>query len=111
MIMELKRECMNTRAKGSRFEREVRKVLERDGYFCVRQAASAFPDLIAIADNKKAYFIECKVNKYITKKEKEDLIEMKKYGGIAVAWPEYVGRKKVICFRDPQSEKVLVMSK
>lgn len=103
--------AINTREKGSKFEREVRKALEKDGYFVSRSAASAFPDLIAVSETKKVYFIECKCNKFITKGEKEELIKMRKYGGIAVAWPEYVCRNKVICFRDPQSEKVLVMSK
>ena len=103
---------MNTRAKGSRFEHEVKKALEKQGYFVIRQSCSRFPDLIAIGpETKKAYFIECKCNKYITKGEKEELINMRKFGGIAVAWPEYIGNKKVICFRDPQNNKTLVMDK
>jgi len=68
---------MNTRAKGSYFERTVRKYLEKRGYFVVRQAASSFPDLIAITPSGAVWMIECKVNKYLSKVEKEELMRLK----------------------------------
>ncbi len=72
-----------SRAKGYRFEQKVKHLLSSEGFFCVRQGKSAFPDLVAI--NKKTYLIECKVNKYISKQEREALIDYeKKYNIIPI---------------------------
>lgn len=65
-----------SRAKGYRFEQKVKHLLTNQGFFCVRQGRSVFPDLVAI--NKKTYLIECKVNKYISKQEREVLLDYEK---------------------------------
>ena len=67
---------INTKRKGARWERKVRKMLEQEGWFVVRQAASAFPDLVAISPQKDIYFIECKNHNYLSSKEKEALLEL-----------------------------------
>jgi len=66
-----------SRAKGYRFEQKVKHFLITEGFFCVRQGKSAFPDLVAI-NKKQVYLIECKVNKYISKEERKKLIEYEK---------------------------------
>lgn len=58
----------NPKAKGARFEREVKKIFENDGWFVVRQASSAFPDLLAEKKHRKIA-IECKTNKNDLKKQ------------------------------------------
>jgi len=72
----MKRKLRNPKRKGISFEREVRKYLEEAGYFVVRQAASSFPDLIAVAQTGRIYAYECKVNGKISSKEKKKLIEL-----------------------------------
>lgn len=71
-----------SRAKGYRFEQRVKHLLANQGFFCVRQGRSAFPDLVVITENK-TYLIECKVNKYISKEERRKLIKYKKEYNIA----------------------------
>lgn len=66
-----------SRAKGYRFEQKVKHFLIEQGFFCVRQGKSAFPDLVAIT-KKQVYMIECKVNKYISRQEREALVEYEK---------------------------------
>jgi len=67
---------MKAYAKGRRFEYEVRDDL-KSGFFIVRQAKSAFPDLIGIRKlTGKKICIECKVNGRLSKKEKNKLIEI-----------------------------------
>src|SRR3972149_1498746 len=80
--------------KGIKWERKVKEDLEKRGYLCIRQAASLFPDLIALFKGR-FYFIECKTDrKYLSRKEKEKLIIlMKQYGGLALlASKQRVGR-------------------
>jgi len=73
-----------SRAKGYRFEQKVKHLLSSEGFFCVRQGKSAFPDLVAI-NKKKVYLIECKVNKYISKQERKALLDYeKKYNIIPI---------------------------
>ena len=64
-----------SRQKGDRFERRVKKYLEDNNCFVIRQSASVFPDLIAFpydhSDiNGSVLLIECKCNKYISKEER-----------------------------------------
>jgi len=75
-----KRRLKNPKRKGIVFERKTRKVLEAQGFFCVRQAASIFPDIVAIAPKTgEVHFIECKVKaKYFSRREREYLLEMQK---------------------------------
>ena len=93
------RKVRNTKAKGSAWERVVRHKLEDDGWFVVRQAASAFPDLIAINKSPSGtvvMFVECKVGKYLSSEEKVTLQYFhQKYGVlIAVAYPKYSSASK-----------------
>ena len=92
---------INTKAKGSRFERRVKKILEEKGYFVIKQSASIFPDLIAIAPFRVVYLIECKVAKYISKEEKNRFDELKKYGVCRVAYP-----KK--CLHDKRKTEIIL---
>ena len=68
--------------KGYRFEREVQRTLEAQGYFVIRQGKSKFPDLIAIPPVVSCWtlprFIECKYNKKPTTQEIRKLIELEK---------------------------------
>ena len=98
---------LNTKAKGARFERQVRKFLEAQGCFVVRQAMSAFPDLLAITDNRRILFIECKVNKYLSQKEKRELLGQQ-YGEPWVAYPYYEGRRKHIAIRHVRTGKIYI---
>jgi len=65
--------------KGYYFEARVRKKLEEDGWFCIRQGKSKFPDFLCVRAMKifkniyenRILFVECKWNKYLSKKEKK----------------------------------------
>ncbi len=63
----------NPKAKGIAFEREVKKDLLAKGMFVVRQAASFFPDLVAISRDGNVTFVECKLHGQITKAEQHKL--------------------------------------
>ena len=78
---------MKSKLKGIRFEREVKRYLEDKGFFVVRQSASLFPDIIAI-DKINVYFIECKVNKYVSKAEKKKLRDLLELGIPLIAFPK-----------------------
>ena len=78
---------VNSRKKGDNFERRVKKHLQDRGFFVVRQSASSFPDLIAISE-KGVNFIECKVNKYISKDERAQLIDLQRFGDISICFNE-----------------------
>ena len=65
-----------SRKKGDRFERRVKQFFEDNNCFVIRQSASTFPDLIVFPFkeshiNSPVLLIECKVNKYISKEEKQ----------------------------------------
>lgn len=81
------------RRKGDAFERYVKSKLIKQGFFCARQPRSAFPDLIAVKKGDlgvaEIFFIECKVNKYISKEERAALKELS----------EKHGANAVVCFR------------
>lgn len=62
--------------KGIRFEREIQKLLESNGWFVFRCAESKPLDLIAVRD-KRILFIECKSN------YKEHGPELRRLAGIA----------------------------
>ncbi len=75
---------------GYRFEQRVKKYMKNKGWNVLRQAKSAFPDLLCwrhkgyilegnIKNDKYIYeivFIECKCNKYLNKEEKEKAIKI-----------------------------------
>lgn len=55
--------------KGRRFEYKVRDLLRQFGFYVVRSAKSAFPDLVALGKNG-TLLVECKVGKYLKPTEK-----------------------------------------
>lgn len=98
----------NARAKGSRLEREVKRILISKGYHCSRQAASVFPDLLAIKKGE-SLAIECKTNKYLSKKEKDSFSFLEGYfDKCMVAYPivnDMDKRKKYIVLCDYKDYK------
>lgn len=93
---------IKTKAKGARLERELKEKLNKMGYLVIRQAASQFPDLIALHNlktnptNPKPLLIECKTNKYLTKPEKEALENLNCYGMPCIAYPIKEHNRKII---------------
>jgi transcription elongation factor Elf1 len=65
---------VKTYAKGRRFEYQIKKLLESQGYTVFRFASSKPLDLVAIR-NGKVMFIECKATPDISLKDKEKLGE------------------------------------
>jgi Holliday junction resolvase len=65
---------------GYRFECRVREYFRKQGYVIIRQHFSAFPDLIAMSPNFPAFFVECKVRKYLNREEKEKAREFVRQG-------------------------------
>lgn len=64
--------------RGRAFEYEVKKELERAGYFVIRSAGSHSPiDLVAISLGE-LWLIQCKTNAIISKEEENKLLELKK---------------------------------
>jgi Holliday junction resolvase len=61
--------------KGRTFEYKVKRHLETMGYFVIRAARSAFPDLVAVKQGQPL-LVECKLNGYIPWKEKIRLLEL-----------------------------------
>lgn len=74
------------RRKGDRFEYKVKKYLEYCGYWVRRAGKSSFPDLVAVTMlyNSKilGFFIEVKMNKYISKEEKTKLKQLQDNYGL-----------------------------
>ena len=67
---------------GYQFEARCRKNLESQGFVVIRSGKSRFPDFVALRIVEgpvlpKIFFGECKVNKYISKEEKEKADEIK----------------------------------
>lgn len=71
----------NKKAKGTMFEHRVRDLFEKSGFFVVRQASSAFPDLVVITSRELMSYVngynffndvllvECKVNGNLSEEE------------------------------------------
>lgn len=91
--------------KGYRFEAKTRKAMQGLGYKVIRQHKSAFPDLICLKPfyfskkpirdwetmvdlGEKPIIIECKYNKYISKKERERFKEWAPHGRCLIAYPQ-----------------------
>lgn len=66
--------------KGRAFEYRVRDYLKKKGFFVVRQARSAFPDLIALKKSR-VVFVECKVDGRLSKREREELLAILAFAG------------------------------
>ena len=98
------------RRKGDNFERRVKAFLISKGFFCIRQASSAFPDLIAVRKVNKCpelFFIECKMCKYLSQKEKADLKDLaEKFAGTALV--AYIGPGKEIYFCDLNNQDIVL---
>lgn len=65
---------------GYRFQLRVKRWLEKRGWWVRMSPKSSFPDGIAVKkakNNHKVLLFECKVNKYLSKKEKEKAQELK----------------------------------
>jgi Holliday junction resolvase len=60
---------------GRRFEYSVKEYFQRKGFFVVRQAKSAFPDIVAIK-GVRVLLVECKVNGYLRRGEKRALLNL-----------------------------------
>jgi len=75
--------------KGYRFQQRVKKILETKGMFVMLSPKSSFPDGIA-TDGNTTFFLECKMNKYLSKEEEEKGRElMKKYNtAFMVFWSD-----------------------
>lgn len=87
--------------RGYAFERRVRLLFERCGWFVIRSSKSRFPDLIAIK-NGRFVFVECKLNKYLSKDEKKKIKNIERITGGKV----YVAfiRNHKIYFRRGENE-------
>ena len=78
--------------KGYNFERTVQAELVKDGWVVVRRGKSSFPDLVCLKPKQRAMFIECKMNKYLSKEEKERAKELLKIAPFFVAWKTKDGK-------------------
>jgi len=85
--------------KGRIFEYRVKNYLEGRGYFVVRQARSAFPDLIALKRGL-TLLVECRVDGEISKEEKERLL----------VCAERAGGRPILAFRKKRGREILFKS-
>ena len=71
---------------GYQFERRCRLNLESNGYVVIRSGKSKFPDGIACSSTSvvlpKAFYYECKVNKFLKKVEKDKVETIKLKTGL-----------------------------
>jgi Holliday junction resolvase len=86
----------NPKRKGIEFERAVRKKLEERGWFVVRQACSAFPDLIAFSPGGFPVAIECKYNGYLSPEERDKLYALEDAHHITPAMARKEGKKILV---------------
>ena len=87
--------------KGRRLEYEVKKDLEKKGFFATRTPGSKTPaDVIAIK-LPTVHWVQCKTNGKLPKKEREKLVELRrKYGGnVYLAYKVRKGRRKEIVYK------------
>jgi Holliday junction resolvase len=100
------------KVKGTVFERRVVGYLKNRGYYAIRQGSSRFPDIIAIKLGCDSLIIECKINKYISKEEKNKLKDMStKYGTVMVAYRDIDPidkRKTKIIFTDLNYKPLII---
>lgn len=85
-------------AKGYRFEKRVQKHIQAGGWLVFRQGKSAFPDLICIKDGVLV-FVECKMNKYLSKNEKAEATKLSKHAPFFVAYRDKKRRIVLAPFR------------
>lgn len=81
--------------RGRKFEYRVRKHLRDEGYFVVRSAKSGTVcDLVALKKGE-ILLIQCKLNKKISRKEKEELAKL----------AEQVGGKALLAYSEKRKLK------
>ena len=91
---------INCYAKGRRLEYKTKKELECAGFFVVRQAKSAFPDIIAFRPGI-IIAAECKCNGRLAKREIHNLRQIRKKGAVPyLAHPVRDGRRVKIKFKE-----------
>ena len=59
--------------RGRVFEYRVRDYLDRKGFFVVRQARSAFPDIVALKKGR-ILLVECNVKGNLSPRERQELL-------------------------------------
>jgi len=83
---------------GARFERRVKKYYEDLGYFVVRSAGSHSPvDLVAIRNDGRPVFIQCKTDGKISPKERDELLSVSKKAGALPIMAYREGHSLKIC--------------
>ena len=93
---------IKTKAKGSRRERKVKKILENQGYICLKSAASlGIFDLVCF-NGKEIRFIQVKSN-YCPPKEKRKIKEFD------LLPPN--SKKEIWVFKDYQREPIIEIVK
>lgn len=85
---------------GYSFQRRVKKYLEKLNWNCIIHPRSAFPDIVAwkrkgFTNSYSLIMIECKVNKYLTKEEKEKAFDLLSNGKCGKFYVAYRTRKKL----------------
>jgi len=93
--------------KGYKFEREVQRWFEEQGFLVIRQGRSKFPDLIAIPKKTSLYeiprLVECKYNKKPTKEEIEKLIALEEEYNVITWFAIKKKGERRFNFVDPRS--------
>ena len=96
----MKRRLKNPYGKGRRFEYKTRDELKKAGFYVVRQAKSAFPDLFAF-NQRGLIVVECKVGGRLTRTEKNKLREFRKLNcKTYLAHPVREGRHVKVKFKE-----------
>lgn len=68
-----KKKRINTTAKGARLERKAIEIMKKNGYDCIRSAASKGPFDIVCFSKDKIVCIQVKANRFPGKKETDNL--------------------------------------
>ena len=94
---------------GYNFQRRVKKDLEKQGWFVLTQPKSAFPDMICwkpITQNLYSLMgVECKVNKYLSRAEKEEANKLLSSGYMSQMLVAYRDGNKLIYYKFEPSTK------
>lgn len=94
--MELKGSKNSPYKKGRNFEYRVKAKFQKAGYYCIRSAGSkGAADLIAYG-NGKVLFIQCKLGKYASTTEWNELYKLCKELGVIPIWAYSENRKTYI---------------
>ena len=80
--------------KGYRWERRVKAYFEGLGCVVFRQGKSRFPDLLVFSGKDRkipVFFVECKWNKYLSKKERDASEVLQRFAPFSVAERFWLG--------------------